>query len=291
MFADAGSIKGTFSRRTFKQVERPILSTGLLVVALLFPAWFFVQSAFSPGPGEDATELLWASGALMPVAFVLIPLSIVLYWKIDCVSTFSLRLPQLRFLASGILIGVSAWIAAYEVNMLQQSIFGIPQSLFESMEPIATAIIALPLPAALALIALVPALCEEFLFRGFLLSSLSAPRRKWTAIAASAAIFGFFHVVFVRFAVTAGLGALLAYLVWQSRSIWPAILAHFLHNAIGVLSITRPEWPSMIGLDADTESAHLPAQILVVGGVVLSVGIVLAWKRHGPEEDRIEPVS
>ncbi|MCH7591917.1 MAG: CPBP family intramembrane metalloprotease [Planctomycetes bacterium] len=282
VFADAGSLKGTFSRRTFKPVKRPNISTGLMVVALLFPTWFFVQSAFSPDPGEDARGLLFATGKLMPVVFVLVPLAVVVYWKIGFTSTFALRLPRPRYLAAGVLIGVSSWVPAHELSVFQQSIIGIPQPLVEGMEAIAAAIAALPLPTAIVLIALVPALCEEFLFRGFLLSSLSTSGRKWTAIAASAVIFGIFHFVLFRFAVTASLGALLAYLVWQSRSIWPAVLAHLLHNTIGVLSIVRPEWPSTIGIPTGTESAHLPIHILLVGAVILSVGVVLARKAYEP---------
>ncbi|MCH7871584.1 MAG: CPBP family intramembrane metalloprotease [Planctomycetes bacterium] len=291
VFADAGSLKGTFSRRTFKPVKRPNISTGLMVVALLFPTWFFVQSAFSPGPGEDASGLLFATGKLMPVVFVLVPLVVVAYWKIGFTSTFALRLPRPRYLAAGVLIGVSSWVPAHELSVFQQSIIGIPQPLVESMETFAAAIAALPLPTAIVLIALVPALCEEFLFRGFLLSSLSTSGRKWTAIAASAVVFGIFHFVLFRFAVTAGLGALLAYLVWQSRSIWPAVLAHLLHNAIGVLSIARPEWPTVIGIPTGTESAHLPAHVLLVGAVILSVGVVLARKAYEPAESAFRPAE
>ena len=278
VFSDGGSLKGMFSRRMFKPTAKPDPSTGLLVVALLFPTWFFVQSAFSPGPGEDASGLLWTTGALMPVAFVLIPLAVVIFWKIGLLSTFSLRLPRPRYLAAGVLIGISSWVPAHELNLLQQTIIGIPQSFVESLEGITTAITALPLPAAILLIAIIPALCEELLFRGFLLSSLSASGRKWTAITTSAIIFGIFHFVLFRFAVTAGLGALLAYVVWQSRSIWPAVLAHLLHNTLGVLSITRPEWPSRIGIPTGMESAHLPVHVLLTGGLVLIVGVALARK-------------
>lgn len=289
VFSDAGSIKTAFSRRTFKSTPRPNVSSGLLVVALMFPTWFFVQSAYQPGQNEDATGLLFASGALMPVVFVAIPFAIVVYWKIGFGSTFALRMPRLRYVASGALIGISAWVPAHELNALQQSVIGIPQVFTDGIESFAAAIKALPLSSAIVLIALVPALCEELLFRGYLLSALSTTGRKWTAIVVSAVIFGIFHFVLFRFVVTACLGALLAYLVWQSRSILPAMIAHLLHNTMGVLSVARPDWQEKIGISEDWDSEHLPLHVLLVGCVLLVTGVLLATRTGEPKTKQAMP--
>ncbi len=277
VFADAASLTSMFSRRTIKPGSRPSPAMGLLIVALLFPTWFFIQSSLSSGPDQDASPLLFASAWLMPILFVLVPLAILLYWKVDAGNTFSFRMPTLRHAAGALLLGLSARIPAHELNVLQESIIGIPPGVLESMEVLAAALFQLPLGVAIVLIALVPAICEELLFRGFLLSSLSSGR-KWTAIIVSAAIFGVFHFIIFRFLVTAAMGVLLAYVVWQTRSIWPAMMVHFVHNAAGVLAVTRPDWFSAIGLPSDAEWAHLPIHILVIGGIVFVVGFVAATR-------------
>ena len=289
VFSDSGSFKSTFARRTFKPVSTPNVSTALLVVALLFPTWFFVQSAFQPEPHEDASGLLSASGSLMPIVFVAIPFAVVAYWKIGFCETFALRVPHARYVASGVLIGVSAWIPAHELTVLQEKIVGIPEPFLESMESLAAAISALPLSSSIVLVALVPALCEELLFRGFLLSGLSTSGRKWTAIVVSAAIFAIFHFVLFRFVVTACLGALFAYMVWQSRSIWPAVLAHFLHNTLGVLSAARPEWLAKIGVPTGDDVVHLPAHLLLVGSALLVAGVMLTVRTG--ESNAAPPVA
>ncbi len=281
VFADAGSLRSMFSQALIKPSTRPTVSMGLLVVALLFPTWFFIQSALSPSPEEDASGLLYATGWLMPLVFVVLPAAILLYWKVDITNTLALRMPATRYLAAAVLIGLSAWMPAFELNVLQQWLLGTPQAAVESAETLARTLEALPLGSVLVLVALVPAVCEELLFRGFLMSSLSSSARKWTAILVSAAIFGVFHFFLFKFATTAVLGALLGYLCWQSRSVLPAIVAHFIHNAIGALSILRPDFFRWIGISQDNSMAHLPASVLIPGSIVFLFGLVLTSRQSG----------
>jgi len=276
VFADAGSWKTTFARALIKPATTPSISMGLIVVALLFPLWFFVQSALSPEPDEVATGLLVASGWLMPVLFVLMPIAILGYWKVNIARTFALHMPSPRYMLAAVLIGISAWVPAHELNVLQQGLFGMPQAVMESAEAMAEAIGALPPVTVFVLIAIIPAISEELLFRGFLLSSLRGSARKWTAIVISAAVFGVFHFFLFKFAVTASLGVVLAYLCWQSRSILPAIVAHFLHNAIGATTVINPNWPTWIGLNAESEWVHFPIQVLILGSAVFVIGLLVA---------------
>ena len=293
VFADSGSLRGAFTRRMMKPSARPSVSMSLLVTALLFPTWFFVQSALSPGLDETAVGQLYGTAWLMPLLFVLLPVAILIYWKVDIVNTFSLRMPRAWHFVAAILIGLSAWVPAHEVNVLQQSLLGTPETVVQSAERLVEALKLLPPATALLILALLPAVCEELLFRGFLLGGLRSSTGKWPAIVASAAVFGVFHFFVFRFAVTAGLGVILAYLCWQSRSILPAMVTHALHNTLGVLSVIKPEWQRVIGLpddpDSTTEWAHLPLWLILVGSFVLILGLYLA-SRPG-ESLRRSPAS
>ena len=282
VFSDSGSLKSVFQRSLIKPARRPSLSMGSLVVALLFPTWFFIQSIFSPGPGEDATDLLYRTGYLMPLLFVLVPMALLAYWKTDIAQSLALRLPSPRFLIAGVLIGLSAWIPAHELNFLQAAVVGIPETISKSAEIMGETIKALPLWMAIVLIALVPAVCEELLFRGFFLSSLSATGRKWVAIGVSATVFGVFHFLIFRFAVTMAMGVLLGYLCWQSRSILPGMIAHLLHNTLGVVATVKPTLFEHIGIDTSGDTGHLPIKVIVVGVVVLLIGLSLMRKSISP---------
>jgi ABC-2 type transport system permease protein/sodium transport system permease protein len=259
---------------------------GLLVVALLFPTWFFVQSMFSPAQGEDASELLLASGLWMPILFVIVPVAILAYWKVDVQRTLALKMPSTRHVAAAVLVGLSAWIPAHELNVLQHRLLGVPQAVLDSAEILGRTLHALPASSVFVLIAVIPAVCEELLFRGFLLSSLSSASRKWTAIIASAAVFAVFHFFLFKFAVTALLGVLLGYLCWQSRSIVPAIIVHLLHNGIGAAYALFPDRLGWLGAGRDDEWAHLPAHILLIGGLLFALGLLITSWSARPKLER-----
>lgn len=83
-------------------------------------------------------------------------------------------------------------------------------------------------------ISAVPALIEEFAFRGVFMGALR-PFGDWYAIFISSIFFGLMHgnLVQIPFAFIVGLA--LGLTVKLSGSLWPAILAHFLNNFFSVL--------------------------------------------------------
>ena len=95
---------------------------------------------------------------------------------------------------------------------------------------------------AVLIIAPTAALCEEFLFRGYLLMQL----HDWThsllwAWGVSSAAFGLAHYYqgWGGIARAAVLGALLAYPVVQTGSLYPAILAHWMIDAVALVWLGR----------------------------------------------------
>ena len=94
------------------------------------------------------------------------------------------------------------------------------------------------LGVAVLLFAVVPAVCEELAFRGFILSGLERGHRTRSAILLSALLFGFLHVLLSLFQQLFNatlLGLVLGLLAVRSRSILPGILFHFINNALAVV--------------------------------------------------------
>ena len=81
---------------------------------------------------------------------------------------------------------------------------------------------------------IVPAFCEEFLFRGLILSAL-LPYGKKTAIFGSAVLFALMHQNPGQLIYTFVLGIILGYMVTESGSIWGGILLHFVNNFVSVV--------------------------------------------------------
>ena len=87
-------------------------------------------------------------------------------------------------------------------------------------------------PATIITVALLPAICEEFAFRG-IIQPLTA---RWTnnihaGVWMGAFLFSAIHLQFHGFLPRMIIGAGLGYLVVYSGSLWPAIAAHFFNNA------------------------------------------------------------
>lgn len=85
----------------------------------------------------------------------------------------------------------------------------------------------------LLLLAIMPGVCEELLFRGMIQPLFyDWLGRKHLAIWVSAFLFSAIHLQFFGFLPRLLLGAILGYLVMYSGSIWPAIVAHTFNNGL-----------------------------------------------------------
>jgi membrane protease YdiL (CAAX protease family) len=100
--------------------------------------------------------------------------------------------------------------------------------------------------------AVVPAIFEELVFRGILQPLIARMSRNvHVGIWLSAALFSLIHMQFYGFIPRLLLGAVLGYLVIWSGSLWTAIFAHFVNNALAVLmyktfgSLETPEDSTM----------------------------------------------
>lgn len=84
-------------------------------------------------------------------------------------------------------------------------------------------------------VALVPAVCEEVLYRSYVLRSFERSWSIWPAIIVSGLFFGMYHLQLSNLLPLASIGMVLAYITWVTRSVFPAMAAHFVNNAGSVL--------------------------------------------------------
>lgn len=115
--------------------------------------------------------------------------------------------------------------------------------------------------------ALVPALCEEVAFRGFVLRGMHHGFRPRNAVLLSSFFFALFHLNVFLFAPTFLLGVVLGLLTVRSRSLLPAIAFHFLHNAVlialiplsryseGMPRLLHDAWPWFTGVSTTAAAA------------------------------------
>ena len=88
--------------------------------------------------------------------------------------------------------------------------------------------------AAGVVVAIIPAVFEEFLFRGIVLGSMAEFNTK-AAVVFSAIMFALLHSDIYGFLGYLLMGVILAYITLRCKSIYPAVMFHFSNNLIAVL--------------------------------------------------------
>ncbi len=127
--------------------------------------------------------------------------------------------------------------------------------------------------ANLILIAVLPALGEELVFRGVVQQQLLRRMQPGLAILLSAAIFSFVHFQFEGFLPRMLLGVLLGWLYWNFQNIWVPVAAHFVNNAVQVLGqYLYSRELSTVDLEQDVD---VPWMAAAVSG--LAVFALLRW--------------
>lgn len=90
----------------------------------------------------------------------------------------------------------------------------------------------LGLPSELTLFCILPAITEEVAFRGLIQHWLTTVIRPWRAIVLGAALFAAIHLSVVSAPYLFLMGLLLGWSKWKTGSLYPAMVIHFLHNAV-----------------------------------------------------------
>jgi membrane protease YdiL (CAAX protease family) len=119
--------------------------------------------------------------------------------------------------------------------------------------------------------AVIPALGEEFLFRGLiqkLFKDLSG--NVHAGIILSAILFSAMHMQFYGFIPRFALGVMLGYMMYWSGSLWLPIIAHFINNFLAVITT----WAAANGslkINPDTIGTE-PGQSAMLG-----ISVFLTW--------------
>ena len=119
------------------------------------------------------------------------------------------------------------------------------------------------------LIGLTPGICEELLFRGYIQSRLTTRWNGVGGVLLTSIVFAAFHMDIVHSTAVFALGVWLGWICWQSGSIFPAMLAHFVNNAVSVFAVS-------LGPEPGSDEVSLVTAAIMLGVFFLGSGAFLA---------------
>ncbi len=272
---------GIWLRHLYRDREpTPTGAQALLCFAVIQSAsWFMLQYLTLT---VAATGL---SAVAMGQLFILIPpVLMTLVLTSSPGRTLRLKWPRARDLAIGIVLAITLNPLVNELQPYVERLFPISPTIRAALGQMMGK--SMELGPSLLVFALLPAICEEFAFRGFILSGLERQHRTRSAILLSALMFGFLHVLmsmYQRLFNATLLGIVLSLMAVRTRSIWPGIAFHFLNNAIGVgrgFVLERAGDAAWVGWIYRSPVEGLYHGAWVALGASVSCGLLyLLWKR------------
>ena len=277
LFRGPDAATGLFARPAPRLV--PTVPQGIMPVVAGLAALWYVQ-ALTP------ENLLLGIPIHQGVAVVLPLLAMLAWQRIDVVRTLGLVLPRSagRTAAESLgaaSLGAGLFIVSAVVMLAVQGTEVSP-----AIRSLSARLIGLiqqhPWWVSWTLMAIVPPVAEELLFRGWLLSALSgerpSQRRLATAVVVQAALFAVAHLLPERMPATFALGIVAGVLRVATGSILPAIVLHSIHNSMPLLLVTlagRGVAEGGMEALATGASTTLPPGVLPVALGLLALGGML----------------
>lgn len=269
LFAEERGWHFTLRRSALRPIERLSPQAAMLLASLVMLLLFYAGSLL---------QLRWGLWGLFVTEWLLIftPAALVTWYrKLDLKTAWNLRGFWFPGLAGTILLWVGSQGLALLVARLQLFVFpegGETLKFLERfMNPGTKAFH--PLLGYLV-IALTPALCEEVLFRGLLLSALRQRLGQAGSVVLIGFLFGLFHLHFFRILPATVLGIYLGYVVVRTGSLWLGIIGHLLNNAFAYSILVFPEIRQVVpwisgDLPPDLSQGLLILACLVTGSLLL----------------------
>ncbi len=227
LFGNKKSFKLLEGRNNLQYGGVPAVTDGIVLFTVGIVSVFYISGIVNML--VTSIEIVLIITQMIIIAF---PLLYCYYIKCDFRETFGLRKFDIKYLAMGIPMAV---VAFFTISFIQNIMLDLIPSLQTLVDAMEDAIDLGGLLSQIVVISVLPAICEEVFFRGFLLKSFKVDKYPVMAIILTSLLFGIFHMNVLQFVTGLLLGLVLGFVTYKSKSIYPAMILHFLNNATAVV--------------------------------------------------------
>lgn len=191
-------------------------------------------------------------------------------------ATFSLAPIRFKAVWLTIVTTVAAFVLVMGVGVVQEFIRPRSQEYQQLLEQMLRQFHQIPFPVTFGLIAMLPGICEEFLFRGLLLCGLRGKFSDGIAIVLAGILFGIFHLDPYRVLPVTLLGILFGYMVVKTGSIFTGMIAHMTNNGIAIsLSYFALKFQDQIPVESSPSDVPEMSPILTVALSIVAIAVAV----------------
>lgn len=225
------SVKLFSGRKDIKEKQMPGFGDVILILCITLLLMFYVGSY---------AQIKWGFGgvAIQQGIILLCPLIYAWYMKADVKKLFSLKPVKPVPLLGSVFMGVGAFLGAMLIGGLLIPIF--PDSA-EGLTQLDNMLIDVPVYLLILVVALMPAVGEELLFRGFVMGTLKNKCKPVITILVTTLIFAAYHMSLIKMFTIGIVGLGLTLAAYQTGSIAASMCVHFINNLLSVLISKYPE--------------------------------------------------
>ncbi len=277
----------------------PTVAGAVCCAIVVLLVRFFLSFSLSP-PGEFAAFARMALSTQL--AIILTPaLLMTLVLTSSPRETLLLKLPAWRTIPAALLLAVLLHPAANVLQAAITQLYPVSEGAKRALENIQQMLLQANIWQLLLVLAVVPAVCEELTFRGFMLSGFRHIGHKWRAIVLSAFFFGLTHGILQQSLLACLAGMVMGYLAVQTGSILPCIIFHVTHNSLAVLNsrltpaiAENIPWLNGLVIHGQDGGCTYPWSVVILTailGLLLLVWFSQLPYRKTPEEELQEAIK
>lgn len=210
-------------------------------------------------------------------------------------KSLRLRMPHWTTFPLAIVLGLTLHPSYLLLAEFVSHLYPISEEAASAMKPFTDQITAAPWGTMVFLMAVVPAICEELAFRGFIFGGLVRNHGRLRAIVVSAVMFGISHGILQQSISATVMGLLLGWISLRTGSVLPGMLIHVTNNAMSVSlgRIAESSWggAELFLKSTATDLQYQPLWTAVSIPIAIAVGMYFGTLRpsgNDEEADRVD---
>lgn len=264
---------------------------GLTILVAMFFAQLMAGSSIAD----------WPSVVIMTVAvqigLILTPcLLMAIFLTRSIRKALRIHHVQPTHLAAAICLGITLHPTYTALGNAIRHVYSLGDQIQATLAHFSQLIYAQPLWAVLLLLAVLPAVCEELTFRGFIFGGLVKRGGVLRAILISSLFFGFTHTILQQSIAACIMGLMLGLIAWRTGGVISCICVHVINNVLSISLAWFPanhfQLPSSLNyfLRSDTDAwLYQPQwQTISVGIALIMIAVLF---RRSPETQRVAQVE